>query len=337
VRTIELGNSGIQVGQLGLGCMKMGTATDEPTSVRILDHFLDLGGNFLDTANCYCWWERPGEPGGHSEELLGRWLAADPTRRDRIVLATKGSAVPRDPAACFTADGQADWDEARRQFEGAGGDTLRQAVDGSLRRLGTDHIDLYYVHVDDVATPLEETLDALAGLITAGKIRSYGYSNVRTWRLARIEALCERYGWPTPVAVQQRHSYLRPRVGVDDLSAVGPEQLDYLRTHPQITLVPYSPILGGIYDDVAKRERNGLMASYRGADMDARLAALGEVAADAGCSLGQAALSWLLHQTDPVTVPLIGPRTFEQYETAVPALDVKLTTGQLEQLENAGQ
>jgi aryl-alcohol dehydrogenase-like predicted oxidoreductase len=336
VRNVELGGSGVQVSQLALGCMIMGTRTDEETSVRILDDYLDQGGNFLDTANCYCWWERPGEPGGHSEELLGRWFAADPSRRDRVVLATKGSAVVRDPAACFTADGRPDWAEAGRQFEGAGGDTLRQAVDGSLRRLRTDHIDLYYVHVDDRNTPLEETLEALAGLVTAGKIRHYGWSNVRAWRLARIQALCERYGWPAPVAVQQQHSYLRRRAGLAHVSIVDDEQLDYLRANPQATLVAYSPIVKGVYDAPDKPDAGWALEPYRGPDADARLAVLAEVAAEVGATRNQTVLAWLLAQHDPSVVPLIGPRTVEQYRSALPALELKLGAAQLDRLDAAG-
>jgi aryl-alcohol dehydrogenase-like predicted oxidoreductase len=337
VRNVELGDSGLQVSQLALGCMIMGTRTDEGTSVRILDDYLDQGGTFLDTANCYCWWEAPGTQGGQSEELLGRWFAADPSRRDRVVLATKGSAVPRDPSVCFDADGRPDWAAANREFEGAGADTLRQAVDGSLRRLGTDRIDLYYVHVDDRSTPLEETLEALAGLVAAGKIRHYGYSNVRAWRLARIQALCERYGWPAPVAVQQLHSYLRRRGGLaDDASVVDDEQLDYLRANRQATLVAYSPILQGIYDDPAKRATSHLTDRFRGADTDARLAAVDALAAETGATPGQVVLAWLLAQDDPTIVPLIGPRTFEQYRAALPALELELSAGQLGKLDSAG-
>lgn len=336
MRSVELGSSGVQVSQLALGCMIMGTRTDEDTSVRILNDYLDRGGNFLDTANCYCWWERRGEPGGHSEELLGRWFTADRSRRDRVVLATKGSAVPRDPAACFTPDGQPDWAEANRQFEGAGADTIRRAVDGSLRRLRTDHIDLYYIHVDDRSTPLEETLEALAGLVAAGKIRHYGWSNVRAWRLARIQALCERYGWPAPVAVQQQHSYLRRRAGLDHGGIVDDEQLDHLRANRQATLVAYSPILKGIFDDPAKDNADWVMAPYRGPDADARLAAVRWLATELGATPNQVVLAWLMAQHDPTLVALIGPRTFEQYRSALPSLELKLSAEHLDRLDAAG-
>src|SRR6185369_6642429 len=168
MKTVALGSTGAEVARLALGCMLMGTSTDEATSMEMLDRYVDAGGNFLDTANCYAWWPRAGDRGGESEAVLGRWLARG-GRRDRVFLATKGGGMIDDPASARGADGQVDWSKVR--FEGAGADTLRAAIDGSLRRLGTDHVDLYYVHVDDRSTPLEETLEALDGIVRAGKAR----------------------------------------------------------------------------------------------------------------------------------------------------------------------
>ncbi|MFD2351280.1 aldo/keto reductase [Nonomuraea ferruginea] len=204
-----------------------------------------------------------------------------------------------------------------------------------MRRLGTDHVDLYYVHVDDRATPLEETLEALAGIVRASKARHIGWSNARTWRLERIRQLCARHGWPAPVALQQQHSYLRRRAGLRHASIVDDEQLDYLEAHDDLTLVAYSPILKGIYDDPAKREGHGAMEPYGGPDAEARLAAVAEVAAEAGVTPNALVLAWLLRQTSPTVVPLIGPRTLQQYEAALPALDVKLTDEQFARLDTA--
>ena len=258
MQTIELGRTGRQVSALALGAMQMGNATSEEDSVRILDRYLDVGGSVVDTADCYEWWARRGSRGGESEELLGRWLR-DGGKRDRVFLATKGTAVPEYSPDLWAADGSANWELARRTFAGAGARTLTDALDGSLRRLGTDHVDLYYVHVDDRNTPLEETLETLAGFVTAGKVRHLGWSNVRTWRLERIRGLCERNGWPLPVAIQQQHSYLRPKAGVDTPSIVDAEQLDYLRANDDQTLVAYSPIIKGVYDDASKRDGHWMM------------------------------------------------------------------------------
>ena len=334
METIELGTTGQQVSRLALGAMQMGSVTDEPESVRILDRYLDAGGSFIDTADCYEWWVARDSRGGESEELLGRWLRHG-GRRDQVFLATKGSALPEYSPQLWAADGTANWDLARRTFAGAGGDTLRHALDGSLRRLGTDHVDLYYVHVDDRATPLEETLEALAGLVRAGKIRYLGWSNVATWRMERIRQLCDRYGWPAPVALQQQHSYLRPRPGAGNMSITDAEQLDYLAAHEDLTLVAYSPILKGIYDDPAKRDGHWAMEPYAGPDSDARLAVLAEVAAEAGVTPNQLVLAWLIRQPSSRTVPLVGPRTLAQLEAALPALEVKLGEDQLDRLTAA--
>ncbi|WP_433307239.1 aldo/keto reductase [Actinoplanes sp. CA-030573] len=336
MQTIELGRTGQQVSQLALGAMQMGNATSEADSVRILNRYLEAGGSFIDTADCYEWWARRDSRGGESEELLGRWMR-DGGKRDRLFLATKGSALPHYSPDLWNADGTANWDLARRTFAGAGRRTLTDALDGSLRRLGTDHVDLYYIHVDDKATPLEETLETLAGFVQAGKVRFLGWSNVRTWRLERIRGLCERNGWPLPVAIQQQHSYLRRRAGLDTASIVDAEQLDYLRDNDDQTLVAYSPIVKGVYDSKEKQRDHWMMASYAGPDADARLAAAAAVAAEVGVTPNQLVLAWLLAQTAPRVLPLIGPRTPEQLEDALPALDVKLTGDQLTRLDEAGE
>jgi aryl-alcohol dehydrogenase-like predicted oxidoreductase len=333
MKRIELGRTGTTVSQVALGCMLMGTYTDEPTSYRMLDSFLDAGGDFLDTANCYAWWHA-GSGGGESEELLGRWLARGGTR-DRVFLATKVGGIVTDVPAALV-DGKADWGIASRHFEGTGADVVRQGIDASLRRLGTDHVDLYYVHVDDLSTPLEETLEALDGIVRAGKVRHIGWSNVRTWRLERIRQLADRHGWAAPVAVQQQHSYLRPQPRTDSASIVGPELLDYLTRNDDLSLVAYSPILQGIYDDPDRRAGHGKWAAYAGPDSEARLAAIGKVAADLGVTGNQVALAWLLHQRSPEVFPIVGTRTWEQFEAFLPALDVELEAGHLAALEQAG-
>jgi aryl-alcohol dehydrogenase-like predicted oxidoreductase len=272
--------------------------------------------------------------GGESEAVLGRWLAQG-GKRERVVLATKGSAMLKNPLAHWNAAGEADWDSARRDFEGAGAATLRRNVEDSLRRLRTGHVDLYYVHVDDWVTPLEESLEALAEMVRAGLIRSIGWSNVRTARLAEIERLCAAHGWPAPVAVQQQHTYLRPRSGLDQVSIVDAEQLDYLRRHPALTLVAYSPILKGVYDDASKRRGHWAMTPYEGPDSHARLELLGALARELGVRPNQLVLAWLLAQRSPRLVPLVGPRTLEQLEDNLAAASIELSPDVLARLDAA--
>jgi aryl-alcohol dehydrogenase-like predicted oxidoreductase len=330
MKKVELGRTGRQVSQVSLGCMTMGTSTDEPTSARILDAYLDAGGDFLDTANCYAWWAGPSFAGGESESMLGRLLRG---RRDRVFLATKVSAQPTDLTAARAAQRPSgmDWEAVERTYEGAGAAVIRRSVEESLRRLGTDHIDLYYIHVDLRREPLEETLSALDGLVRSGKVRYTGWSNVRTWRLDRIRALALAGGRPSPVAVQVQHSYLRP-AGADVPSIAGGELLDWLSLHPDVSLAAYSSLLRGIYDDAAYRESTPIWRAYAGPESEAQLAAVAKVAAALGASGNQVALAWLLRRG---VIPLIGPRTWEHYESIAPAFTLELPDELMSILDNA--
>ncbi|WP_062518349.1 aldo/keto reductase [Demequina gelatinilytica] len=348
IRTARrLGVSGLHVAPLGVGAMLMGTRTPEDESRRILDHFVtEVVPRFaapdgaavpgmIDTADCYCWWEDEGSMGGHSERLLGQWLA-DSGARPSVHLATKGSGMLSSVDGVFV-DGAADWDVARTRYVGAGASTLRDSLAGSLGRLGLDAVDLYYVHVDDRRTPLRETLGFLASAAEAGLVGSYGWSNVPAWRLAEIRALCESEGWPQPVAVQQQHSYLRPRAGLDSRSIVSSEQQDYLAEHPDLQLVAYSPVLKGLFSAPERRDPAfWAMGAYAGPDAKARLAAVDRVAAATGATGNQVVLAWLLAQESPTVLPLVGARTFDQYLECAEAIDVALSAEQLEELGAAG-
>jgi len=334
VHTVELGATGEKVSQLALGCMGMGTLADDETSFALLDRYAADGGTFLDTADCYAWWWAKGTPGGQSEELIGRWLARG-GRRDRTFIATKGSGRIRDLDAPWAAGSDtADW--GRAQFVGAGAGTLRSSLEGSLRRLGVEHIDLYYVHVDDRSTPLEETLQALADFVAEGKVRYLGWSNVRAWRLERIRGLCAANGWPQPAALQQQHSYLQRRAGLSSSSIVDDEQLDYLRERTDLSLVAYSPVLKGLYDAPAPaRPGHPGMRSYGGDGAARRLAVLDSVAAETGARPGQVVLAWMAAQRAPRVLPLIGTTKVDRYQEAFRAMDLALTAGQLAALDAA--
>jgi aryl-alcohol dehydrogenase-like predicted oxidoreductase len=330
MKKIELGTTGVQVSQLGLGCMQMGTATDEATSFRMLDAFADAGGDFLDTANCYMWWGGPQYQGGESEQLLAKWLSRN-GNRNRAFVATKVAGLPVNIPELHAAQEAGDdpWPHVR--FEGAGADTVRRGIDGSLKRLGVDHVDLFYVHVDDRATPLEETLAALDEIVVAGKARFIGWSNVRTWRLDRVRALAAQNGWAAPVAVQQRYSYLHQHPGTDHTSSAGEEMLSYLRDHRDTSLVAYSPILANLYDS-ADPEKHRFWPLYGNAKA---LEAVHTVAKEVGATGNQVALAWLLQRRDPRAFALMGPRTWEQFETIVPAIDLRLSDEQVRHLNDS--
>ncbi|WP_062298895.1 aldo/keto reductase [Demequina maris] len=343
----RLGLTDTYVAPIAVGAMLMGTRTPEDESRRILDHFVtevvprfaapdgSAVPGMIDTADCYCWWEDPGSLGGHSEALLGRWLERSGARPS-VLMATKGSGMLSSVEDVFE-DGVANWDLARKLYVGAEADTLRLALAASLDRLGLDSVDLYYVHVDDRSTPLEETLGFLASAVDAGLIGAYGWSNAASWRLAQIRALCDTHGWTQPVAFQQQHSYLRPRADLHHPGIVTTEHLDYLRTYPDLQLVAYSPVLKGLYSDHARRDRHfWAMHSYAGPDSDARLRAVDDVAAQTGATGNQVVLAWMMSRHWPSMIPIIGARTFDQYLECVEAVDVELSLEQLDVLQNAG-
>ena len=195
MRGTLLGETGVKVSAMCLGCMYFGSSISEARSVELLDLYLDAGGTFLDTANNYAYWV-DGCQGGESESVLGRWITARRNRRD-IFLATKvGSNMPpRVPRSLSKA-------------------TIVRQCEESLQRLQTDYIDLYYAHTDDRLTPLEETLEAFSELVKQGKVRHVGCSNMLAWRIVQARALSHAHHWAQYCCVQQRHTYLRPKAGL---------------------------------------------------------------------------------------------------------------------------
>lgn len=345
----RLGTTDTYLAPIAVGAMIMGTRTPEDESRRILDHFIsEVAPRFtapdgspalgmIDTADCYCWWEAPGEFGGHSESLLGRWMA-DAGTRDRVYLATKGTALLSDFDGVFPhgLGGEIDWPAARAKWVGAAPEVLRNSLAASLERLGVNRIDLYYNHVDDLSTPLVDSVGTFSSFVADGRIGAYGWSNVTTDRLSEIRAVADANGWPQPAALQQQHSYLRKRDDRENRSIVGEEQLTYLRTHPDLQLVAYSPVLKGLYSAPERRSGFWVMDAYSGPDADARLAAVDRLAAETGATCNQVVLAWMMAGASPRVLPLIGARTFDQYRECIEALDVTLTAEQIEELDAAG-
>lgn len=314
MKTLPLGNTGVQVSALCLGTMFMGTRTDEATSFRLLDQYVDAGGTFLDTANGYAHWI-PGGRGGESESLLGRWMKAR-RNRDKLFLATKVGF---------------DYPGVERSLSPQ---IIQQECEKSFKRLGVDHFDLYYAHVDDRKTPLRDTMAAFDALVKAGKTRFVGASNFRAYRLERAHTLSRANGWVEFCCVQQRYTYLRPTPGAsfDPQLAVNDDLLDYVHARKnEFTLLAYSVLLGGAY----VRAGQPLPDGYAGPDGDARLAALRAVAQEVGATPNQVVLAWLLHR-DPPVLPLTAASTPEQLAENLGALDVKLSANQVARLTNAG-
>jgi aryl-alcohol dehydrogenase-like predicted oxidoreductase len=318
VRQLQLsdGRVGLQVSQLCLGTMYFGYRTDEPTSFAILDRFLEAGGNFLDTANNYGQWHGDA---GESERVIGRWRRSRGIG-DEVVLATKVGArtlVPGDPSPAH--------------WQGLGARTIREDAETSLRQLGTGRLDLYYAHIDDRSTPLEETVDALAGLAEAGKVGLLGASNHATWRIERARTIARAAGRPAYSCVQQEHSYLLPDPDPGQLNLVTEELIDYA-TAEGLTLLAYSPLLKGVY----ARPHQAPPPAYDHPTNQARMAVLREVAAEVGATPTQVVLAWLMGGRPPM-IPVVGASTVAQLEEQLGAVDLHLDEEAHKRLDTAGR
>ena len=312
MRTTPLGQTGVEVSILCLGAMYLGTRNDAASSYRLLDQYVAAGGSFIDTANIYAHWVE-GFRGGESETLLGEWMRQR-GNRGQIFLASKvGFEYPGVERGLAAAQ-------------------IEEECNKSLRRLGVETIDLYYAHVDDRNTPLEETMAAFDRLVRAGKVRFIGASNFLAWRLAQVHALSAANGWPDYCCIQQRHTYLRPKPGrgFDPQIAANDDLLDYCRSHP-ITLLAYSSLLSGAYT----RPDRSIPEEYLGPDSDARLAALAEVAAAHNASPNQVILAWMLGG-DPPVLPVMAAGSEAQMAENLGALDLVLSADEMQRLTNAG-
>ncbi|GII54472.1 oxidoreductase [Planotetraspora thailandica] len=295
---------------LALGTIPFGTVVDDRDVFAILDRFTEAGGALLDTANNYPFWSE-GATGDESELAIGRWLAAR-GNRDQIVLSTKCGARP-------TVAG----DRTMGSAEGLSAAAIATAAEGSLRRFGTDHIDVYWAHIEDRSVPLEETLGAFGELAQAGKVREIGASNIPAWRLERARATSRAGGLPLYTHVQLRHTYLRPRPGVR-LPESGhvlaqDDMLDYLRTEPGLTLWAYNTLMFGAYT----REDRPIPDSYDHPGTVRGVAVLREIAGELGATVNQVVLAWLIGGDIP-TIPIVGVSSIAQLDEALGALDLKL-------------
>jgi len=320
MQQIEFAGTGTRVSPLVLGCLPFGTKVSEETSRTLLDTYVEAGGNFLDTANNYAFWE-PGAQGGESEEVLGRWMA-DRGLRSQIVLATKVGARPRvSPEEFFRYAGDP-WADLT---EGLSARTLVEAVEASLRRLRTDRIDLLYAHVDDRRTAQDETLEALDRLVRSGKVLHLGCSNFKLWRLVRAQDLAEARGLTPFRAVQMFHTYWKAEPGVPTSLAdpMDGQLFDYVRSGAPLTLLGYTPQLWGTYTDPAKFLANERTRPFRTASNQTRLGRLQTVARNQGATVPQVLYAWMLHSS-PVVLPLVAVSSLDQLHENLGAAAVRL-------------
>ncbi len=308
----NLGRTGLKVSELCLGTMQWGWTAGEDAAVAVMDAFAAAGGNFVDTADVYSRWAE-GNPGGVSEEIIGRWMKSR-GNRDQIVLATKVRG---------------------RMWDGPNGEGLSRvhivkACEDSLRRLQTDYIDLYQTHFFDADTPIEETMETLDLLVRQGKVRYVGCSNYPAWRLTHALWASDKNNWV-------RYDSLQPHYNLVHRGEFERELRDVC-THFGLGVIPYSPLAGGFL--TGKYRRGGGAESARAESVRNRymndkgfavLDALDALAGARNATVLQVALAWQLH-LDYVTAPIIGANTVEQLEESLGACGVDLASEEMARL-----
>jgi len=305
----HLGRSGLSVSRLCLGTMNFGWQTDEPAAHTIMDAALDAGLNFFDTANVYGF--KKGE--GLTENIIGRWFAQGGGRREKVVIATKLYGSMSDwPNDTFLS--------ARN---------IRHACEGSLRRLRTDHIDLYQMHHIDRSTPIDEIWEAMQVLVQQGKVLYVGSSNFAGWTIAQAQEAARARHFLGLVSEQCLYNLLERHVEEEVIPAA---------LHYGVGIIPWSPLMRGVLGGIlGKQQDTGRSASAQTQDIlerhrdkveryEAFCSELGEHPSAVG-------LAWLLHQPG-VTGPIIGPRTTDQLQSNLHALDVRLDGDALAALDS---
>jgi aryl-alcohol dehydrogenase-like predicted oxidoreductase len=307
----NLGRSGLKVSRLCLGTMNFGWHTSEQDSFTLMDKAVELGINFFDTANVYGW--KLGE--GVTEQIIGRWLAQGNGRREKIVLATK----------VFNKMGEGPNDLNLSAYH------IRKACDDSLRRLQTDHIDLYQMHHIDRSTPWEEIWQAMEQLVREGKILYAGSSNFAGWHIARAQGEAQKRRFMGLVSEQSLYNLATRTIELEVIPACREYGLG---------LMPWSPLEGGLLSGALQKAKEGRRSEERTGKLIeknyGKLEKYEPLCQAIGEKPGDVALAWLLHNS-AVTSPIIGPRTIDQLTGATRALELKLSEETLKKLDEIWQ
>ena len=305
----RLGRTGLKVSRLCLGTMNFGPITTEPDSFAIMDQALELGINFFDTANVYGWKEGQ----GITEQIIGRWLAQGGARREKVVLCTK----------VYGEMGK--WPNESRLSALA----IRRACEGSLRRLKTEAIDVYQMHHVDRDTPWEEIFQAMEVLVAQGKVVYVGSSNFAGWHIARANEIAARRSFLGLVSEQSKYNLTERTVELEVIPACAQYGMG---------LIPYSPLAAGALAGSGRRggsdggRRTGQWGQEQIKRHRPKLEAFEQFCAERGQEPADVALAWLL-ANPVVTAPIIGPRTLEQLEGSLRALEVTLDKPTLDKLD----
>ncbi|MGW5735488.1 MULTISPECIES: aldo/keto reductase [Streptomyces] len=311
----QLGRTGLKVSRLVLGTMNFGPLTNEPDSHAIMDAALDAGINYFDTANVYGWDENK----GRTEEILGTWFTQGGDRRDKVVLATKVYGN-------MALDGKPAWPN----HDLLSAVNIRRSVEASLKRLQTDHIDIYQFHHIDRRTPFDEIWQAIDTLVTQGKILYAGSSNFPGYKIAQANETARRLGGYGLVSEQCLYNLAERSAEME----VIPAAQDY-----GLGVIPWSPLHSGLLGGVLKKEgegkrRTGGRAAQELAkpEVRARVQAYEDLLDKHGLAPGEVALAWLLTRPG-ITGPIVGPRTAEQLTSALRAVELELSGELLDALD----
>lgn len=322
----KLGKSGLFVYPIALGTMQFGWSTDEQNSFAVMDAFVEAGGNLIDTADIYTTWTA-GNPGGVSEEIIGRWMKSR-GNRDRVVVATKVRGA--------MGEGGSEGRGHPLQREGLSRKWIMRAVEDSMRRLQVDYLDLYQVHTIDNQVPIEETLSALTDLVRRGYVRYIGCSNFSAWRLMQALWASDKHDLESFVSIQPEYSIAMPtRMNFE-------RELARVCETYGLGVIPYSPLAGGFL--TGKYQRNQpLPESVRAQGIASGrfneqnwniLDKVREVAANHNTHPAQIALAWLLSKPY-MSAPIVGANTVAQLQDLLPAVDVRLSADELAALDEA--
>jgi aryl-alcohol dehydrogenase-like predicted oxidoreductase len=298
---------------IALGAMLFGTRHDDAESFDLLDAYVEAGGVWIDTADCYAFWADDSGRGGQSEPVLGRWLAARPGMRDRVRIATKVGCEPLWPGSF------------PERTTGLSADVVRSVAQQSRERMGIDRIDLFWAHRDDRTTPLPEIVDGFGSLVADGTVGRWGFSNTALWRVERAAGLARERGLAAPTGLQLRYSYLQPRPMARDhlhdhrFGWITDEVLDYADADPEVELWAYSPLMSGAYE----RADRPLQEGFEHPGTTRRLAALAESADQLGVSRSEVVLAWLAGGA-PRVRPVAGVSTLGQVATAMAGVRLEL-------------
>lgn len=313
IKTTELASTGQQISNLILGTMYFGSKVSETVSFSILDEYFGVGGTFLDSANKYASWIA-GCKGGESEQVIGKWLKTKKNRNELFLSSKVGFAYGDIPGSLKK-------------------DIIISECEKSLKHMGVDTIDLYFAHTYDANTPVQETMEAFYQLKKDGKIRYAGASNMYSWQLMESNEAASAQSWEGYCCLQQRFSYLQPLLDADfgTQLLLTPEIKKFCELK-KITVMAYSPLLGGYYSDQSKE----ISQYYMSNNSNEKLKTLEIIAKELNVSCNAIVLKWLI-QNNPIIIPVFTASNLIQFNENINLLNIKLSEEHMKMLNTMNE